>query len=40
VIGADGSLPGFGGGLPIKEALLRLEGAWPQRSPHNDDLFG
>jgi methylated-DNA-[protein]-cysteine S-methyltransferase len=40
VIGADGSLTGFGGGLPIKEALLRLEGAWPQRSPHNDDLFG
>ena len=27
VIGADGSLTGFGGGLPIKEALLRLEGA-------------
>jgi methylated-DNA-[protein]-cysteine S-methyltransferase len=29
VIGADGSLTGFGGGLPIKEALLRLEGALP-----------
>jgi methylated-DNA-[protein]-cysteine S-methyltransferase len=27
VIGADGSLTGFGGGLPIKQALLRLEGA-------------
>ncbi len=27
VIGADGSLTGFGGGLEIKEALLRLEGA-------------
>ncbi|MEQ1512714.1 MAG: methylated-DNA--[protein]-cysteine S-methyltransferase [Lysobacteraceae bacterium] len=39
VIGADGSLTGFGGGLPIKEALLRLEGAMPaQRS--SGDLFG
>ena len=27
VIGADGSLTGFGGGLEIKQALLRLEGA-------------
>lgn len=27
VIGADGSLTGFGGGLPIKRALLALEGA-------------
>ncbi len=37
VIGADGSLTGFGGGLPIKVALLRLEGALPaQRS---DSLF-
>jgi methylated-DNA-[protein]-cysteine S-methyltransferase len=27
VIGADGSLTGFGGGLALKEALLRLEGA-------------
>jgi len=27
VIGADGSLTGFGGGLPTKLALLRLEGA-------------
>ncbi|SNX53983.1 methylated-DNA--[protein]-cysteine S-methyltransferase [Thermoanaerobacterium sp. RBIITD] len=26
VIGADGSLTGFGGGLPIKEFLLRHEG--------------
>ena len=26
VIGADGSLTGYGGGLPIKEALLQLEG--------------
>jgi methylated-DNA-[protein]-cysteine S-methyltransferase len=27
VIGANGSLTGFGGGLPIKQALLELEGA-------------
>jgi methylated-DNA-[protein]-cysteine S-methyltransferase len=27
VIGADGSLTGFGGGLPVKRALLSLEGA-------------
>ncbi|ANO50609.1 methylated-DNA--[protein]-cysteine S-methyltransferase [Woeseia oceani] len=25
VIGSDGKLTGFGGGLPVKEALLRLE---------------
>ena len=30
VIGADGSLTGFGGGLPIKQKLLALEGAVPQ----------
>lgn len=35
VIGADGSLTGFGGGLPAKQFLLRLEGALPQR-----DLLG
>lgn len=29
VIGADGSLTGFGGGLPTKRFLLRLEGALP-----------
>ncbi len=27
VIGAGGALTGFGGGLPLKEALLHLEGA-------------
>ena len=27
VIGSDGKLVGYGGGLPIKEALLKLEGA-------------
>jgi methylated-DNA-[protein]-cysteine S-methyltransferase len=35
VIGADGSLTGFGGGLPTKQFLLRLEGALPQDA----DLF-
>jgi methylated-DNA-[protein]-cysteine S-methyltransferase len=29
VIGADGALTGFGGGLSRKQALLRLEGALP-----------
>jgi methylated-DNA-[protein]-cysteine S-methyltransferase len=29
VIGADGSLTGFGGGLPTKRFLLALEGALP-----------
>lgn len=29
VIGADGSLTGFGGGLPVKRALLALEGSLP-----------
>ncbi len=29
VIGADGSLTGYGGGLPIKQALLELEGWRP-----------
>ena len=30
VIGADGSLTGFGGGLPMKRFLLELEGALPR----------
>lgn len=29
VIGADGTLTGFGGGLPCKRWLLEHEGAWP-----------
>jgi methylated-DNA-[protein]-cysteine S-methyltransferase len=29
VIGSDGSLTGFGGGLPLKRRLLELEGALP-----------
>ncbi|NVJ23394.1 methylated-DNA--[protein]-cysteine S-methyltransferase [Myxococcus sp. AM011] len=35
VIGANGSLTGFGGGLPTKQFLLRLEGAMPRQV----DLF-
>ncbi|MCD9028248.1 methylated-DNA--[protein]-cysteine S-methyltransferase [Luteimonas sp. BDR2-5] len=31
VIGADGTLTGFGGGLPTKEFLLALEGALPRQ---------
>jgi methylated-DNA-[protein]-cysteine S-methyltransferase len=31
VIGADGSLTGFGGGLPLKRFLLEHEGAAPAR---------
>jgi O-6-methylguanine DNA methyltransferase len=27
VVGSDGSLHGYGGGLPMKAALLRMEGA-------------
>jgi methylated-DNA-[protein]-cysteine S-methyltransferase len=37
VIGADGSLTGFGGGLPTKQFLLELEGARPAVG---GDLFG
>ena len=40
VIGSDGTLTGFGGGLPIKEALLRLEGALPATASPTGDLFG
>ena len=32
VIGADGGLTGFGGGLQTKDQLLRLEGALPEQS--------
>ncbi|WP_404302176.1 methylated-DNA--[protein]-cysteine S-methyltransferase [Alicycliphilus denitrificans] len=34
VIGSDGSLTGFGGGLARKQALLALEGGAPQQSLH------
>ena len=42
VIGADGGLTGFGGGLPVKAALLRLEGALApaEVAPKTGDLFG
>lgn len=39
VIGADGSLTGFGGGLPVKKQLLTLEGALHE-APRIADLFG
>lgn len=29
VIGKDGSLSGYRGGIPLKQRLLELEGAWP-----------
>ena len=29
VVGADGGLTGYAGGLALKEFLLKLEGAWP-----------
>jgi O-6-methylguanine DNA methyltransferase len=29
VIASDGTLGGYGGGLEVKEKLLRLEGGWP-----------
>jgi methylated-DNA-[protein]-cysteine S-methyltransferase len=31
VIGADGSLTGYAGGLPLKQLLLELEGVLPRR---------
>jgi len=33
VIGMDGQLTGFGGGLPLKQSLLELEGAIPPPDP-------
>ena len=33
VIGSDGTLTGYGGGLPLKRALLELEGAIPPPDP-------
>jgi methylated-DNA-[protein]-cysteine S-methyltransferase len=32
VVGSNGSLTGYGGGLPLKEDLLRAEGALSQRA--------
>lgn len=33
VVGADGSLTGYAGGLDHKRELLRIEGAWPLPEP-------
>ncbi len=33
VVGADGSLTGYAGGLDRKRALLGLEGGWPPQGP-------
>jgi methylated-DNA-[protein]-cysteine S-methyltransferase len=40
VIGADGTLTGFGGGLPIKRKLLALEGATAAEESPQATLFG
>lgn len=40
VIGADGSLTGFGGGLPIKRKLLAVEGAAAAEASPQATLFG
>jgi len=40
VIGADGSLTGFGGGLPIKRKLLALERADEEHAGPQESLFG
>lgn len=37
VIGADGSLVGYGGGLEVKRTLLELEGALPAAAPHRGE---
>lgn len=39
VIGADGSLTGYGGGLERKRFLLRLEGVLPARASDQAALF-
>ena len=39
VIGADGSLTGYGGGLDMKEHLLRLEGILPKPDGVQPRLF-
>jgi methylated-DNA-[protein]-cysteine S-methyltransferase len=35
VLGANGTLTGYGGGMEIKEKLLRLEGAWFRPHPQS-----
>jgi methylated-DNA-[protein]-cysteine S-methyltransferase len=39
VIGADGSLTGYGGGLPRKRKLLEMEGRFARLSGRTADLF-
>ncbi len=39
VIGSDGSLTGYGGGLDMKEHLLRLEGVLPKADAVQPSLF-
>ena len=39
VIGADGSLTGYGGGLPLKRALLAHEAAHRPDARRNGTLF-
>ena len=39
VIGADGSLTGYGGGLPLKRALLEHEAAHRPQAQRNGTLF-
>ena len=39
VIGSDGSLTGYGGGMPRKQALLELEGALTRASGEQAALF-
>jgi methylated-DNA-[protein]-cysteine S-methyltransferase len=39
VIGADGSLTGYGGGLPLKQALLAHEAAHRRDARRNGTLF-
>jgi len=38
VIGANGALTGFGGGLPTKQALLQLEGWSPRTAARSEDV--
>jgi methylated-DNA-[protein]-cysteine S-methyltransferase len=39
VVTSTGTLGGYGGGLAVKEKLLRLEGSFPQNSSSADLLF-
>jgi methylated-DNA-[protein]-cysteine S-methyltransferase len=39
VIGADGSLTGYGGGLPLKRALLEHEATHRPDARRNGTLF-